>query len=754
VLTLGLAIAANTALFSVFDGLLFRPLPFADADRIVHLRHDLARLGGMSRAERSRVVARAAETPSLVHRAAAGPATLFDPAGAAVADWGVRAYSVSPSIFTLLGVEPALGRRFTAEDKAVRHAVLLGHDLWRARFGADPMIVGTRIDIPNTAPDRRWQIIGVMPEGFSFPEGANFWVADDVEPSLLPYARLAPTASIEQVRAELPELVVTSLREHVQPDGAFALGVLVAATALMLLVAWVQVAALLFTRATGRVAQIGVRLALGATRLRLIRQFGLEAAVLAALALGLAALAAPALTAWIVRVLPPELTVGQAVDPDIRAFLFAGALSAVGLLLLAILPIDLIRRTSPVRLLRGGVAGELGIRATRVRRALFVGQLTLGTALVYLTSLAATSFVNVTAQPLGFSIDSLYAIRVPRGDDVFLGAARDRQDQRRATVTATIELLRGLPGVRAVAGANAWPMRRDSLDAETLTTDKDPDRTSIVARRVSVGPGYAATIGIPVLTGAEPTEAALDTIRSVRDQWPALVNRSLARNLESFGPVVGQVLSGRWKIVGTLPDVRLERPDRPAEPTVFLYLPPIAAVNGILVRLESGRTPEEIGVVAVLQRLWGTSPPRPFPVSDAVHLATGEYRARVLLLGLVAILTIPLTLLGVAGALTYAVRQHARETAIELAIGAEPRGIRRRVVRDALVAAAQAAGVGLVVGAALGAAASSALFGVRGIEPLWATASVSLTIAVAWLAALVPAHRAGRTSPAQMLREP
>jgi hypothetical protein len=220
---------------------------------------------------------------------------------------------------------------------------------------------------------------------------------------------------------------------------------------------------------------------------------------------------------------------------------------------------------------------------------------------------------------------------------------------------------------------------------------------------VSVGPGYAATIGIPVLTGAEPTEAALGTIRSVRDQWPALVNRSLARNLERFGPVVGQVLSGR---------------------------------------------------LAVLQRLWGTSPPRPFPVSDAVRLATGEYRARVLLLGLVAILTIPLTLLGVAGALTYAVRQHARETAIELAIGAEPRGIRRRVVRDALVASAQAAVLGLVVGAALGAAASSALFGVRGIEPLWATASVSLTIAVAWLAALVPAHRAGRTSPAQVLREP
>jgi hypothetical protein len=482
-----------------------------------------------------------------------------------------------------------------------------------------------------------------------------------------------------------------------------------------------------------------------------MRQFGVEAVMLAATALGLAALAAPGVTAWIVRVLPAELTLGQVVEPDVRALLFAAALSVAGVLLLTLLPIDVIRRSSPVRLLRGSVGGGLDLRAAGVRRGLFVAQLAIGTTLVYLTCLATTSFLNVATQPLGFPAEGLYVIRMPRGHDVFTG--RGRLAERGAVVDSLLDQLRALPGVSAVAGANAWPMRPDSIDELTVVPDADLDRTPIVARRVSVRPGYAGTLGIPIVAGAEPTTIDLEAIRSARDQWLVVVNESLARQIEPFGPAVGQVLSARWKVVGIVPDVRLGRPDRPAGPTVFLYLPPTAAVNALLLRLDAGRTPEELGIGVVLARSWGADAPTPFPVVDEIHRASAQHRARVLLLGLGAWLTIPVTALGVSGALTYKVRQQGRETAIELAIGAAPQRIRRRVVRDAITAAVLAAACGLVAGTILGAAMSSSLFGVSSLEPLSAAIAGLLTVVVAWMAAVVPAYRAGRADLASVFRE-
>ena len=753
VLTIGLAVGANTALFSVFDGLLFRPLPYRDAARIVHMELDLSAWTSIRREARDRFLERVAATPSIVERTIANPATLFDPAGAAAIDWELRAYSLSPSAFELLGVHPILGRAFVEEDRTARYAVLLGHDLWRTRFGSDPTIVGRLIEIPSVAPDERWRVVGVMPPGFSFPDGANFWVSAYNEPQVADYARLATGVALEDVRAELPHLTITPVREHVRPDGAFALGLLVAATALMLIVAWVQVTALLFMRTTGRLAEIGVRLALGATRARLVRQFVVEGAVLAVLALGLAALTAPALTAWIVRALPVEMTMGQHLSPDVRTFTFAATLSAVGLVLLAVLPMDLIRRSSPQRLLRGGITGEPWVRATRVRTALFGGQLAIATALVYLTGLALQSFIRVADAPLGFEVSGLYAIRAPRGDDVFSGNSRARSKERRAAVNQTIESLRSLPGVKSVAGANAWPMRLDGLNAESLVSDADPDHSPLIGRRVSILPGYPAVLGVPLIAGDEPTTAQLAQIESENGQWLALANQTLARHLESFGPAIGQIIGGRWRIVGVMPDVVLERPDRPVAPTLFFYLPPIAAVNSVLVRLEEGLTVERLGLASVLERTWQKSAPRPFPVADAVRLATSEYRARTFLLGLVAILTIPLTMIGVTGALTFATKQRAREHAIELAMGADARRIRGRVVRQAMTAAGAASVMGLGLGVGVGRWMSTALFGVRAADPTAIVLSIALILLVAWGAAFIPAWRAGRLSPATVLRE-
>jgi predicted permease len=760
VLTIGLAVGANTALFSVFDGLLFRPLPYTDADRIVHVALNPAARASLSDDELDQALDRARSTSSLTQRTIARPATLLDRSGAAVTDWGLRTYQLSASAFDLLGVRPMLGRPFAPEDRTgPRYAVLIAHDIWRTRFGGDPEIVGRSIQIPGTAPDQPWRVVGVMPPGFSFPEGANFWVPDYrfwAEPQVTPYARLAPGVTLESLRAELPHLTITPLREHVRPQGASALALLLAGTTSMLLVAWVQVAALLFARATGRAAEIGVRLALGATRGRLMRQFTLEGAVLILLALALAALIGPALTAWIVSVLPTDMTLGQHLAPDIRAFLFAAGLSAIGFIALVLLPVDLIRRCSPALLLRGTAAGAIFRRATRVRTALFVGQLAIATSLVYLTGLAAQSFVKVVDASLGFAPEDLYAIRLPRGDSLFAGDARTRRDQRQKVAAETIDAIRRLSGVRGVAGANSWPLQPDGLSDATFVPDADPTRTPVTVRRGSILPGYPAVLGVSLLEGAEPTSADLARItREAREdeRWFALANQTLARQLELLGPVVGQVLSGRYQIVGVMPDVILERADRRIEPTVLLYLPPIADVNVILVRLEPGRTVQQAGIATVLERMWHTPAPRPFPVADAVTLAASDYRARTFLLGLVAILTVPLTMLGVAGALTYAMKQRAREIAIELAIGADPRDIRGRIIRHTMVAATAAVVIGLTVGIGTGHVMSTALYGVHAADPIAVAISMAMVLLVAWVAALVPAHRAGRFNLTTVLRE-
>ena len=756
VLTIGLAVGANTALFSVFDGLLFRPLPYTGADRIVHVAVNPSARALLSRDTFNQFLDRAGSTPSLLDRADARPALLLDRAGAAVTDWGLRPYVLSASTFDLLGVRPMLGRRFVEEDRTgAPYAVLIGYDIWQTRFGSDPGIVGRDVQIPGTPPNERWHVVGVMPPGFSFPEGANFWVPDYTfwpTPTVMPYARLAPAVPLDSLRAELPHLTITPLREHVRPQGASALALLLAATTLMLLVAWGQVAALLFARATGRAAEIGVRLALGATRVRLMRQFTLEGVVLIGLATGLAALMAPPLTAWIAGVLPAEMTLGQHVGPDVRAFLFAAGLSAIGLIALALLPVDLIRRCSPSLLLRG-TAGAIPGRATRVRTALFVGQLAIATSLVYLTGLAAQSFVKVTDTSLGFAQEDLYAIRMPRGDNLFAGTTRARFDQRRQVVDETVEAIRRLPGVRSVTGANSWPLQPDGLSAATVVPDADPARSPIAVRRGSIQPGYPAVLGVSLIAGAEPTPADLARITSERETWLALANQTLARHLGQFGPVVGQLVSGRYRIVGVMPDVVLDRADRSIEPTLLLYLPPIASVNVVLVRLEPGRTVEEAGIPTVLERMWQTPPPHPFPVTDAVTLSATDYRARAFLLALVAILTVPLTMLGVAGALTYAMKQRAREIAIEFAIGADPRAIRSRIIRHTMLAASAAVTIGLALGIGIGHVMSTALFGVHAADPIAVVISTGMVLLVAWIAALVPAHRAGRFNLTTVLRE-
>ncbi len=177
VLTIGLAVAVNTALFSVFDGLLFRPLPYRDADRIVHVQLSSAALASLTRAELAPIIERTKATTSLIEKTVSGRSAIFDPTSPEVLEWQLRVHTLSPSAFELLGARPFLGRTFIDQDITdAPFTVLLGYDVWRSKFAGDPAVVGQFVKIPGTSPVDRWRVVGVMPPGFSFPDGANFWL--------------------------------------------------------------------------------------------------------------------------------------------------------------------------------------------------------------------------------------------------------------------------------------------------------------------------------------------------------------------------------------------------------------------------------------------------------------------------------------------------------------------------------------------------------------------------------------------------
>jgi hypothetical protein len=245
---------------------------------------------------------------------------------------GIVERVVSVNFFEALGVRPIAGRAFVAADAGSQPpTVVLGHDLWRLHFGADLAVVGTTVELAGV----RVHVAGIAPAGVRFPRDTTVWTASEGGGGPPTYARLAPGAPIEALHVVSGALQLRPLAEAIRPNGALAIAFLFGATALLLLVSWLQVGALLFARAAGRAREIGVSLALGASRARLLRTFAADGLVVAAIALALGWIAAPAVIALVVGLLPPEVTQGRQVDPDLRTLAFASAMAAAGVVLLS-----------------------------------------------------------------------------------------------------------------------------------------------------------------------------------------------------------------------------------------------------------------------------------------------------------------------------------------------------------------------------------------------------------------------------------
>lgn len=787
IVAIAMAVAVNAALFSVLDGLQFRDLPFERADELVAVdfrresgaipplayRPDLA-------AERDALRNRLEASGLIATGSQVGFSSFFG-AEAATAAAGIEATGVDARFFRMLGLSPALGRTFDrgeerspallSEDSGVPLPVVIGYGLWRSHFGGASDIVDATHDLGG----RRVRVVGVMPAGVKFPNETNVWApvwsGRGRPPAIV---RLAGGATIESLAGAFPQLVFTPLRETVRPGDTQSVVLLFTAAVLLVLVAWVQVAALVSTGIVGRLHELGVHLALGASRMRLLRQFWIEAGMILAASMALAALVTTPITVFVIGTLPETLRDGQYLMPGPRTFAFAAAISLVGLFVISLVPLPIIRRASPVPLLAGRL-GDTPLRATRARRTFLVAQIALTTCLLYAAGLVIHSQLRASTFDHGFDAEHVVVFwpplavrdRVAPTTSRAERAAQHRADrvERQRMFSDTVNRLNASPAVVASAGVDAVHVRPIPGTGQgewriELFSGREP-HPELSALMTGASAGFIEALGGTLLAGSRFDDPQYSGRTDI-----AIVNETLANRLASpttlMGvdvrtPVIGARIDSAYfdgEIIGIMKDLVDSSPAIPARPQMFI---PSAHSSWPASHITiNARAPLESTVPvirAILQERWGPIPPHRFGLMrDEVDRILAPFRARSTLIGLIAALCLPLACVGLTGALLYSIRSQERETAIRIAIGAEPAVVRAAVVRRALGIVA----IGLVLGVALGALMARILvhqlFGVRPLDLLTILAVAAVLFGVGWLAALVPSRRAARLDPARVLR--
>src|SRR5262245_36810398 len=784
---LALGIGANAALFSAVDAVLLRPFPFADADRLfVIWETDLKR--GMSRAEVSypsfedwRHEAKSFELLAAMPNAVSEQFVMTGASEPA----RFRGVSVSASFFDLLGSKPALGRGLRAEDDRPQapRVVVLSHGLWQRQFGGDPAALGRVVTLDGTP----FTIVGVMPPAFAYPRGAELWTP--IVPSQPQYVndrkvswlqvvgRLRPGVDLEQARTELDGIVkqlaeeyqqasegrgavLTPITEEVLGSTRPALLVLLGAVGIVLLIACANVATLLLAQAAQRRRETAVRLALGASRGRILRERLLETLLLALTG----AVAGLVLAAWatgaLVALAPGDIPRLDTIRIDERVLAFTIGLSVVVALLAGLLPaVAAARETSSV-FLREGTRGTGTALDGSWRRALVATEVALALVVLAGAGLLVRSFLRLQQVPLGYETRST----VTMGLWPPAWKYPNPEDQRRF-FREVLERVRPLPGVEAAGavllrplelgpvGLNAWILK------EGETVEKIP--TSPATNYLSITPGYFRAMGIPLRAGRDFDDRDVSGAPSVavvgealaRKMWPGedAVGKRMATHGTPKGKdghflwttVVGVAADGRYR---ELHDVRLD-----------LYVPseqsPFPAQFLIV------RSPTDPGAVAAAVRREVQAVDKDTAVTGVATLgsivsdALGEPRFRSVLIGGFALLALVLSALGIWGVVAWSVAQRTQEIGVRMALGARAEDVVRHVVAQGMAPALVGVAAGLLLALAASRALAGLLFGIASSDPATYAAGAIVLLGVAFLASFAPARRAARLDPVRTLRQ-
>ncbi|HTS25459.1 MAG TPA: ABC transporter permease [Bryobacteraceae bacterium] len=773
---LALGIGATTLVFSLANGLLLRPLPYADPGRLVAVEEyspkDPNEQGQISFPNAIDFAARAQLIENLgVYTR--GSALLSGEGGAET----VLVSPVSDGVFRALGVTPVLGRIFTHQEASPGGpgVVILSEELWNRRYTRDPEIVGRGIDFASG----KCTVVGVMPEGFHFPERAELWVPiqnDPVKTARTDYflgaiARLKPGATTSQATSEIDAILeqihreypaannnwrarVTPLRTFEAADYQKQVIALLVAVALLLAIACANVSNLLLVKASGRSREMAVRTAMGASRRRLVRQLTLESLLLAlaggVLGTGLAWIGIPALLSLI----PVELPRWMIFRPDYRVWLFALGVSLVTSLAFGLAPawgasaVDLTRT-----LKEGGRAGSGGPRQRRLRNVMVAGEVALSVILLAGAGLSVRSFIAMRDQKLGYDPRHVVSLQIGYPPTRY----PDRPKQH-AMIQGLTEQISALPGVTSAAFSSGVPLHDGWSRIYTVEGRPRDLKDMPFVNHIVVAPGYFRTLGIRLLEGRDFAEEDYDrqqqqrilivTQGFERENWPG---ESAVGKRIRFGP---PARNEPWHtIVGVVADNRHEQLKAGGRPNVYLPYSPDITPDSLLVR--AAGDPGKI-VSALRARIRdfdkAIAVRHVFTLPQLIERASWQDRFLAVLLMAFAFLALTLAAVGLYASLSYTVSLDTREIGIRMALGASRSSVQSMLMRQGVTVAAAGLVIGIVGALSLTRLLRSQLFEISPADPVTYAITPLVLMSVAALAAFWPARRATKVDPAVALR--
>jgi len=779
VLTLALGIGANTAIFSVVNALLFRPLPFREPGRLVWIANNAPGGGGLS--TQTTRVANYSDWRSTNKS--------FEDLTAYFAFFDYGSYNltgageperligvgIAQNFFDLLGVPPLLGRGFTEDECRWNgtQATILSYGFWQRRFGGDAGIVGRTISLNN----KPTTVVGVMPSTLDFASvfspGSRvdmlvpFPIAQETDRwgnTLAVIGRLKPGATIEQAQAEFdlmnqqlkqahPErgkgfgARMTGLQGQISGRFRRAFLVLFGAVGCVLLIACTNLSNLLLARAAARRKEIAVRIALGASRARLVRQMLTESLLLslfgAAIGLPLAYAGTQALAASKAFSIP----LLQTVKIDNTALLFTVAVAVVTGLLFGIMPAMQMSGSDVHEDLKDASRGSSeGKGRAWTRQALVVAEVALACVLLVGAGLLIRSFKRLLEVDLGFRPEQAAAWRIETGDRF------PNPEQRNAFFNQLVQSVEAVPGVESAGLTDTLPLGRNRswvlrAKGETYAEGQLP----VVFPRI-VDHGYIQTMRIPLRAGRDFTEH--DTAESER---VLIINETMARRVWPGKDAVGQIgLLGNqeWKVIGVVSNVRHSELEK--EAGLEMYLPITqAGSNSVELVVRTKSTTESLApsVRAALKNVDPNLPTTEYQtLGQLVDQAASPKRLVTLLLGGFSLLALVLAALGIYGVISYSVAQRTHEIGIRLALGARGADVLKQVIGQGMVPVLMGLAIGLIAAVALTRLMSGLLFGVGATDPATFAVIAVLLAGVALVACWVPARRAAKVDPMIALR--
>jgi putative ABC transport system permease protein len=794
VVTLALGIGANTAIFSVVNAVLLRPLPYEEPDRLVYLSERHPNYESMS-----------ISYPDFVDWRSQNH--VFENIGVVnFRDYNLtgsgeperlRTGQASADFFEALSVKAAVGRLYTNdEDKpGAQPVVLLSHELWMRRFGGDPQILNQSLSLN----DRAYTVIGVMPADFNYSRHTDLWVpvgqlADDPvvksrdnHPGLRAVARLKAGVTIEEARTELDAIAarleqqypdsnknigarMIPLLENYVRNVRLALWILLGSVGLVLLIACANVANLMLARAATRQREMAVRVALGASRWRIIRQLLIESLILAivggALGLLIAQWGVDLILAFSADAIPRASEIGL----DVRVLAFTGLVSVMTGIIFGLAPALQSSRTDVQEALKETSRSVSGGRH-RLRQMLVGSEVALTMVLLIGASLLMRSFYRLQEVNTGYVEQNVLSFRTQ------LSVRRyPKEQQWLSFYQQAVEKLHALPGVSEVSLASRVPMgENDWQSGFRVVGEPEPPPGQGPSMEISlVSPGYFHAMGIPLLRGRDFNEQ--DSRSGVDDEKirnlelherlraglrSVIVDEEFARrHWPDQDPVGKQILWGGSKtppinVIGVVGRVKLYSPDETGG-FVQAYFPFLEMPeNGMAFVIKTKLEPDTI-IAAARQQIHTIDPDQPVydikMLSQLRSESVAPQRFNLLLLGLFAALAFILALVGIYGVMSYTVTQRTHEIGLRIALGAQTPDVLKLIVRQAMTIASIGVCAGLTGAFALTRLMSSLLFGVSPTDPITFLAVPLVVVAVALLACTTPAVRASRVDPMIALR--